>query len=136
MMAGGPAKIVTSLTTARKGRRATPLAGYVVLELVNGEFLLVDGRLDEVADRHEPHHAAVLDDRQMPATTLRHQRHALLDGAVRRDADDVGRHDQANRRVSRRAAQKRDFARVVALAEDAQELVVFDDEDGADVVLG
>jgi len=39
MMAGGPAKIVTSLAAARKGRRARLLAGYVVLELIYDEFL-------------------------------------------------------------------------------------------------
>src|SRR6185503_2567872 len=113
MMAGGPTKIVTSLWTTRKGRRARPLASYVVLQLINGEFLLVDHGFDEVADRDEPYHAAVLDDRQVPAAALRHQPHALLDGSVRRNADDVGRHDQPHRRVSRRAAQQHDFAGVV-----------------------
>ena len=42
----------------------------------------------------------------------------------------------AHGRVFRRAAYERDFARVVALGQDPQELVAVEDEDGADVVLG
>ena len=61
----GLAKIVTRLEWPRKGRRAWPSAGYVVLELVNGEFLLIDHRFDEVADRNEAYDAAVLDDGQV-----------------------------------------------------------------------
>src|SRR4026207_1743189 len=47
----------------------------------------------------------------------------------------VGRRAHPPRRVSRRAAQQHDFAGVVALAQDPQEIVAFDDEHGADVVL-
>src|SRR5688500_17284043 len=120
MMTDRPAKIVTRLTTQRKGRRGRRLASYVVLQLINREFLLVDRGLDEVADRYEPNHAAVLDDGEVPAAALRHERHAFLDRAARRNANDVRRHDRAHGGVPRRAAHERHFARVVALAEDTQ----------------
>src|SRR5215213_10033465 len=71
-----------------QGARAPPLARYVVLQLINGEFLLVDRRLDEVADRDQPYDAAVLDDRQVAYSALGHQRHAVFDRVRGPNADD------------------------------------------------
>jgi hypothetical protein len=49
-MAGMASQDRDKASDAAQGAPRRRLARYVVLELINGEFLLVDRRFDEVAD--------------------------------------------------------------------------------------
>jgi hypothetical protein len=108
----------------------------VALELLDLLLLLGDHRLDQIADRHETHHAPAVDDRQVAHVAVGHELHALLHRGLEHDRDDRRAHDVAHRGVGRGAAAQDHFARVVALGHDALERRCAHDEQGADVVLG
>ena len=125
----------------RAARREPPpplgdVAGDVLLELLDDFLLLGDDVLHQVADRDHPDHAPAVHHRQVPQAVLRHQRHALLVGLIGAHGHDRRGHDLAHQRLARGARHQRDFARVVALADDAGDLLAFEHHQGADVALG
>ena len=85
--------------------------------------LLVDDRPDDVADGDDPDRAP-FHDRQMSDAFFGHQRHALIRRPVRLDRDNSSRHDLADERLLGRFAKKDHLPRVVALREDAVDLLI------------
>ena len=73
---------------------------------------------------------------QVSNASFRHQRHALLCRPAWLDADNLCRHDLADERLPGRLAKQDHLPCVVALGEDAVDLLLRPDEDGADVFVG
>src|SRR3546814_389813 len=90
----------------------------VTLQLVQFVLLVLDHRLDQVADRHHAQHRVVVDHRQVADAALGDDLHAAFGGVVDADADHVGGHDVAHQRVGGGAALQHHLARVVALGKD------------------
>src|SRR5688572_6400376 len=67
---------------------------------------------------------------------LSHQRHALINGPVRRNANDMRRHDLADQSLARGLAEQDHLACVVPLGEDALDGVTRLDEKRTDVLVG
>src|SRR5690606_3635729 len=91
----------------------------VVLQLVELVLLLLDHRLDHVADRHQAQHAAVRGNRQEPGSAGCDQLHARGRDVIEPDGDDVRGHDVAHRGFLRRAPVEHDLPRVVAFGHHA-----------------
>ena len=66
-----------------------------------------DAPLDDVADRDQADHLAVLDHRQMPELAQRHHFHDRADGVGLPAADDLARHHRADRLVEHRTRRVR-----------------------------
>jgi dihydroxy-acid dehydratase len=74
-------------------------SGQVRFHLIDGGVLGGNNPVDQVADGNEAHHFAVLQHRQVPDAFLRHQPHAILNGAVRSRAGDIGGNDFPHERL-------------------------------------
>src|SRR5690606_21984494 len=108
--------------------------GDVALQLVELVLLVLDHRLDQVADRDDAHHRAAFEHRQVADALLGHQLHARGDDVVRGHGDHIACHDRAHRGVLRRAALEHDLARVVALGQDPAQLPGFRHQHRADAL--
>jgi F-type H+-transporting ATPase subunit epsilon len=94
---------------------------HVVEQLALLGLELVEAGLDDVADRHDPHQAAVFDDGDVAKAPRGHGREHLEQvGRLLADGDLVG-HVLAHRHLERRAAAGRDRPDRVALREDPGE---------------
>jgi hypothetical protein len=72
----------------------------------------------------------------MAKMALGHHGHAFIHGVPRSDEDNRGGHDLVDLGFPGSVAHQRSFARVVALREDADQPIVGEDQQGADIVLG
>src|SRR5262245_28308626 len=95
-------------------------------------FLLPAGPPNQIADRDDTLQRPVLEHGQVPPPPLGHQRHRLLDLALDVDANGAPRHDASDRRGRWIESREHDANHDVALGEDADELVLEVDEQGAD----
>ena len=109
--------------------------GDVVLQVLDLEALLLRLELDEVADRDHADEGAAVGDGRVADAAVGHQRHALLDARVGRDADDGSGHDLADGGGARAPPFDGDPAQVVPLGEDADDLVAVGDEERSHVRL-
>ena len=121
--------------SARKQLRLVA-AGDVAFEGADGFLLAADDPLDEIANRDEADDLVVLDHREMAEAVLGHEGEAFVDGVAKGDGKDRAGHDVSHARFLRGVAKQGAFARVIALGEDAEQMVVGADEQSADVVLG
>src|SRR5690606_7885339 len=107
-----PAKTSTAAANTRSNKKGTEVikrarlitsvpflsADDVALQLVQFQLLVLDHRLDQVADGHDSEHAAAVDHRQVADALVGDQLHATVGGVVQPDRDDFGGHDLAHRR--------------------------------------
>src|SRR5690606_20490313 len=71
----------------------------VALQLVQLALLVLDDRLDQVADRDHAQDRVAFDHRQVADAAFGDDLHAAVGGVVEPDGDHVGGHDVAHRRV-------------------------------------
>src|SRR5437868_14969882 len=102
------------------------------LDVVAQRFLLglvfVDPALDDVADRDQPDHLAVLDHGQMPELAERHHFHDAADGVGLPATDDLARHAGADGLVQHFGATLAEHADDITLGQDAFETALAQDK--------
>src|SRR5258708_5863913 len=79
------------------------LAGDIAFQLLDLVPLILDHRLDEVADGQHSDYAAGLHDRQMAETAFCHELHTVVHCILRGDGDRRRTHDVPDRGVMRGA---------------------------------
>src|SRR5574343_2030784 len=90
-------------------------AADVAFQLLNQEFLVADGFLDQVADRDHAGDVAILfKNRQVAKALFGHQGHALVQGRGERNVGDAVAHDFADQGFLRALAVQDDLAGVIA----------------------
>src|SRR5712692_489620 len=87
----------------------------VVLQLLDGLFLLGDDPLHQVANRDHSHYMLAFHDRQMAYAVVGHDGHALIHGVLRSYVDHRARHDLLYLGFLRGSALEDDLASVIAL---------------------
>ncbi len=121
--------------TSRPDRRRVRSGG---LDVVAQRFLLglefPHPPFDDVADRNQADHLAVLDDGQMPEFSQRHHFHDRADGVGLPATDDLARHHGADRFVEHRSASLAEHAHDVALRQDAFDTAIAHHQHGADLL--
>src|SRR6188472_4060537 len=95
----------------------------------------MDAALDDVADRNQANHFAVLDHRQMPELAQRHHFHDAADGDGLPATDHLARHAGADRLVEHLGAAFAEHADDVAFQENAFETSGVHDQHGAYLAL-
>src|SRR5690606_23713100 len=110
------------------------LTDDVARQLVELELLVLDHRLDQVADGDHAEHAVAVDHRQVADAPVGDQLHATVGGLVQANRDDIGGHDLAHRRVARGTPLEHDLARVITLGHDPGELAGLHHQQRADAL--
>lgn len=113
----------------------TVTAGDVVFQFVDGEFLIGDDGFNDIADGDDSDEFVVLYDGQVSDAFVGHEGHAFLKRLVGSDVEDVACHQFADGGFPGGFSFEDNFSCVVAFGEDADDLVVFEDEHGSDVLL-
>src|SRR5208337_2653095 len=108
----------------------------VALERLDGVFLAADHPLHHIADGDDAHHPVAIDHGQVAEVALGHHIHAIVHGVLRCYGDHRTGHDFADRSFLRGVSLKNSLARIVALREDAYQLLPRHHHQGADVVFG
>src|SRR5512137_1476550 len=94
--AGGTRLRTALCSTSRRGRfYPLPRPVDVPFELADHETLVGDDGLADVADRRHANELVAVDDGHVPNVIGGHERHALVDRLVSRNADDLLSHDVA-----------------------------------------
>ena len=98
-------------------------AGDVMFQLVNRVLLFGNHRLDQIADGNHANNPPVLDHRQMPKAFFGHQRHAFIDAQIASRRRHLGGHNVADARGVGGTVSQNHLARIIALAQDADQLL-------------
>jgi hypothetical protein len=107
----------------------------VGLQLVDGATLGRNDPIDEVADGDHAQEAIGFEHGQMPNPVVGHDPHAIFDGVIGGNVDDLAREDFLDRGLFRGFSLQSDFASVIALGKNAHELAGLSDEQSADVFI-
>src|SRR5690606_2753873 len=110
---------------------AADVMGQVLHDAGTGSVKLSDA----VANRYDPDQFAVVYHRQVTALVLGHDRQAVLDGVRFVNRDYPVRHHFLDVRRLGRPTLDHDSAQVIAVGEDADDLVVLCDDDSPHVSL-
>ena len=111
-------------------------AGDVALQLLDGLLLSGDDPFDEIANGDQADDGVAFQYGKMAEVTLGHEGHAFIDRVLRGDGADGAGHDLADEGVAGVVAFEDALACEVALGEDADQLVVGEDQQRADIVPG
>jgi hypothetical protein len=98
-------------------------------------LVFTDPPFDDVADGNQADNPAVLDHRQMPEFARRHHFHDRTDSVGLLAADDLARHDRADRLVEHRSPAFAEHAHDVTLRQDAFDMALAHHQHGADLPL-
>src|SRR5437879_919140 len=102
---------------------------------MNCAVLNGDDPVDKVADGDDAEDLVAVEHRQMSDAVGGHQPHTLFHRVTRIHMDDIAGKDFLHRRLFRRFAFERHFARIIPLRQDADEFVPVRDEHRSDVLV-
>src|SRR5208282_5281000 len=106
----------------------------IPFQLVYGLRLAGDDPPDKVAQRHHPHYHVVLDDGKMTKPEVRHDGHAIIHRVLTSNEDHGAGHDLPHQRLLRGVPLENNFAGIVALRQDADQLALGYNQQCADAL--